>query len=280
LKSIKDVFIIAEQFLSDVSDCIRTIIANTETEEAKELLTYAFSQKGQMLRPGLVYITACALNPDLDKEKLKRLTYYAAAIELLHTASLMHDDILDETEERRGKKSLNKAFGTGSALLAGNIFYINAFSLANRYLEKSQVESILCAGTDMCLGEILQIANKGKIISEEVYFDIIRKKTASLIKYACKESARIAGMPDEWIVKMESMGEHLGTIYQLMDDYKDKDVFIEEEFDFERNLENQIFEARIIIESLEDSIFKKAFMEFTANFRKQIGDTSQLYAVK
>ena len=219
-----------------------------------------------MIRPGLVYLTALALNPDLSENRIKKLIHYAAAIELLHTASLVHDDILDSAEERRAVQSLYKAFGSGCALLTGNVFYLNAFDIANRYLGKPQINSMLLAANDMCCGEIIQLSILGKPISAETYMEIIRKKTASLIKHACKEGARIAGVPEESVFNMQNLGEYLGILYQLVDDYKDRDVLLENTFDFKLTIEMYAGKAGEIIAGFRESIYKRAFEEFIGYF--------------
>ena len=263
-----DILKINDGFLKTVDGEITGIISRTEAHEARELLGYALSQKGRMLRPSLVYTAAFAINPCLTGRRMKKLVRYAAAIELLHTASLVHDDILDFAEERRGIKSVYKAFGAGCALLTGNVFYLNAFDLANRHLGKPQIESMLQAATDMCCGELIQLSNQGRTVSTEVYIDIIRKKTASLIKHACKEGARIAGAAAESIAGMQSLGEYLGILYQLADDNKDGDVLLEEAFDFRRHIRFYTGEAGKIISGLEESIYKRTFEEFTRYFEQ------------
>lgn len=261
MKNIKDILKIADAFLELVTQKIMDTISKVDTEEAKKYLLYAINQKGQMIRPSLIYITACALKPNLEAREKEKLVNYAAAIELLHTASLMHDDILDTAEERRGMKSLYSAFGTGKALLTGNIFYLNAFDIASSTLDRFQMESIIHAATDMCCGEIVQLSNSNKRISEDVYIEIIGKKTASLIKYACKESARIIGMDEDTVTEMQNLGEYLGILYQLTDDLKDGDVLHEQGFDFEFHVSNYIAKAQGIIKKFNDSPYKRIFEE-------------------
>jgi octaprenyl-diphosphate synthase len=263
----QNAFTIAEPFLQEVSAKIAETVNKIDTAEERELLQYGLSQKGQMLRPGLVYITAFAHNPRLSVAEREETVLFACAVELLHTASLVHDDILDLTEERRGKPSLFHQYGVGSALLAGNSFYLAAFSTAVQFLRNFQVEAIVNAAKEMCSGEILQLAYREKPIPHDIYMDIIRRKTGSLIKYACRESARLAGASLEVLQKMQRLGECFGILYQLFDDSKDKDTNLEPGFDFDYCAAQLIQEADEMINSLDESIYKRSFQGFS-NYMK------------
>lgn len=273
--NIKDIFRQAETFLVDVTIKIEEAVQGIDTISARELLKYALSQKGQMLRPSLIYTTAYALNPNLDSNEYIKLVYYACAIELLHTASLVHDDIIDATIERRGKKSIFSLYGSNNAVLTGNIFYLTAFDITNKHLEKPQIESIIRAALDMCCGEVIQLSYKDKAIPHEVYFEITGKKTASLIKYAFKESGRIAGISEAELLNIQKLGDCLGILYQLYDDYKDKDVYLEPGFDFKFYASKYLSLAADIVGVFEENLHKKTF-EALVNFYKQIFESANM----
>lgn len=268
INKIQTIFQPAEGFLALTSEEIIEAIENVETVPVRELLKYGLSQKGQMIRPSLVYFIAKALKENLSATELDALVHLACTIELLHTASLVHDDIIDDSDVRRGSETINKRFGIGNAVLVGNTFYLIAFDLANKHLSKPQVDSIIKAASDMCCGEVLQQCYKGRLLPNDVYFDIISKKTSSIMKYACRESAGIIGASSEEILKMQELGESLGILYQLSDDYKDMDVNLGLDFDYKLQALNYINKADVIISSLCESSFKdtfKAFLGFLCN---------------
>lgn len=262
INRILEIFKPAEAFLQAVTNEINSATEKIETSKLKELLQYGLGQKGQMIRPSLIYFIAKAMDPDFDYKTKPSLIYLAGAVELLHTASLVHDDIIDQSEARRGKESIYKRFGIGEAILTGNTYYLIAFDLANKNLEKSQVESIIKAASDMCCGEVIQQEYKGKVLPHGIYFDIIKKKTSSIIKYACKESAGITSSSVKDIQKMQELGEYLGILYQLSDDYKDGDVLLELKFDYKFYAKTYINKCQIIIKTLDNSIYKQTFEDF------------------
>jgi octaprenyl-diphosphate synthase len=262
INNIQTIFQPAGGFLQLVSKELDQAIENIETSNVKEMLKYGMSQKGQMIRPSLIYFIAKALKQNIELHEEQSLVHLACAVELLHTASLVHDDIIDSSEFRRGKESIYKRFGSGNAVLTGNTFYLLAFDLANKNLSKPQVDSIIRAASDMCCGEVIQQLYNRKLLPHAVYFDIIAKKTSSIIKHACKESAGIIGVSSLEILKMQELGECLGMLYQLSDDYKDKDVNLEPGFNFKLNAYNYINKADTIIKSFNESIYKKTFEIF------------------
>ena len=265
--NLKEIFNPAQAFLWDVSLKLEEAVEGIHTISARELLMYALSQKGQMLRPSLIYAIAYAQNPQIGKKAYEKLVYYAAAIELLHTASLVHDDIIDETVERRGKRSIYSLKGSKNAVLTGNIFYLTAFDITNKHLETPQIDSIIRAASDMCCGEVLQLHNKDNILSPETYFEITGKKTASLIKYAFREASRISGTSEQCLSKLQLLGESLGILYQLYDDFKDEDVNLEAGFDFKFYSAKHLSKAEKILEGFEESLYKNIFVNFLSSFR-------------
>jgi geranylgeranyl pyrophosphate synthase len=265
--NIKDIFKPAESFLLEVSAKIEEAIKEIDAAPTRKLLEYALSQKGQMLRPGLIYTTAFAYNHKLGKTEYDKLLHYACAIELLHTASLVHDDIIDAAGERRGKKSIYSLYGSNNAVLTGNIFYLTAFDITNKNLGTHQIDSIIRAASDMCSGEIIQLSCKDKEIQSSLYFDITSKKTASLIKYAFREASRISGANSESIIKAQELGESLGILYQLYDDYIDKDVNLEQGFDFKLHSAKLLAVSREIISGFLESDHKSTFQKFLNYFK-------------
>lgn len=183
-----------------------------------QVTEHIMQKSGKMMRPMLVLLTAKLLGG-----KVSEATYHAAvSLELLHNASLLHDDVVDDSDERRGQKSVNALFNNKVAVLSGD--YLLASSLlqvaATGNLEIVRTVSQL--GQDLADGELLQLANVGNdSFSEEVYFDIIRKKTAVLFAACTRAGALSVGASVEDVEKARLFGEYVGLCFQIRDDIFD-----------------------------------------------------------
>ena len=177
---------------------------------------YIIRRKGKQMRPMFLFLTAKMLGNINDK------TYDAASlVELLHTASLVHDDVVDDANERRGFFSLNALWKNKIAVLVGDFMLSRVLLLS---IEKNNIrllEIVARAVREMSEGELLQIEKARKLdITEEVYFDIIRQKTASLIATVC-ESAAVSVNREEEAANMRKFGELVGLAFQIKDDIFD-----------------------------------------------------------
>lgn len=176
-------------------------------------------RNGKRMRPLLVLLVAklCGQGQVNDTA-----LHAALALELLHTASLVHDDVVDESGERRGQPSVNAAFNNKVAVLSGDYL----LSTALMQVSLTHNNDIFCLvsslGQELADGELLQLANvSNPTLSEEVYFDIIRKKTASLFAACTKAGALAAASSDEMVEKMRLFGEYIGLCFQIKDDIFD-----------------------------------------------------------
>lgn len=146
----------------------------------------------------------------------------AALIELLHTATLVHDDVVDDSFERRGFFSINALWKNKIAVLVGDYLLSRGLLLAIKNKEFKQLEIVSTAVEGMSEGELLQIEeSRGVNLKEEIYFEIIRQKTATLIASCCACGAASAGADDDMIEKMRQIGEHIGIAFQIKDDLFD-----------------------------------------------------------
>lgn len=178
---------------------------------------YLIKRRGKQLRPMLVFLSA-GLNG-----KINDSTYNAAAlIELLHTATLVHDDVVDDTYRRRGFFSINALWKNKIAVLVGDYLLSRGLLLAVNNKEFQLLELVSKAVQKMSEGELLQIEKTRKLdITEEEYFEIIACKTASLVAACCAAGAASVGMDEAAVKKMWDMGELLGMAFQLKDDLLD-----------------------------------------------------------
>ncbi|MBQ8673354.1 MAG: polyprenyl synthetase family protein [Bacteroides sp.] len=179
---------------------------------------YICQRRGKMMRPMLVLLMA-----KLYHGSVLPVTLHAAvALELLHTASLVHDDVVDESDERRGQPSVNAAFNNKVAVLVGDYLLSTALlqvGLTRNYDIFSVVSQL---GRELANGELLQLANvSNRQFSVETYFDIIRKKTASLFAACTKVGALSVTDRDEWVENARLFGEYIGLCFQIRDDIFD-----------------------------------------------------------
>ena len=181
-------------------------------------LSHVSSSSGKMMRPMLVLLTAKSIAGSV----CECTNYAAAALELLHTASLLHDDVVDESPMRRGLPSLHTLFSNRIAILAGD--YVFSSSLQNAALTKNIeiIESLSQLGQSLSKGELLQLQlQQSGGFSEENYINVIRNKTASLFATCCRFGALSVGADATTIEAFTRFGELLGICFQIKDDIFD-----------------------------------------------------------
>ena len=184
----------------------------------KEVLAGIASRRGKMMRPILTLLSAKLVAGETNDNSI----YTAATYEFFHTASLVHDDVVDESEERRGQESVNNAYGNQVAVLAGDFILANALLCATKTNNTELIEIVSIAAQDLACGELLQLNNvKNQAITEDVYFDIIRNKTAALFA-ACAESGVLSVTSDKQVrALLRDFGESIGICFQIRDDIFD-----------------------------------------------------------
>jgi octaprenyl-diphosphate synthase len=183
----------------------------------KIILNYVLRRKGKQMRPLLVFLTA-RLNGEIAEP-----TYVAATcIELLHTASLVHDDVVDDAQERRGSLSINALWNSKIAVLLGDYLLSAGMHICVEKSRYEMLEIISEAVKSMAEGELLQIQKSRKLnIKEEDYYKIIISKTAALIAACTATGARSVTEDPDTIQLMKDFGENIGIAFQIRDDILD-----------------------------------------------------------
>ena len=178
---------------------------------------YIVNSGGKRLRPLLVVVSARALG-----EQTARCNEVAAVVELIHTATLLHDDVVDGSELRRGQATANALFGNGTSVLVGDFLYSRAIQIAVQ-VGSMPIMKIMADTTNVITeGEVLQLSNcNDPDTTEERYLRVIRAKTAKLFEAAARAGAVIARASPSAERAMARFGHHLGTAYQLIDDVLD-----------------------------------------------------------
>lgn len=182
-----------------------------------KVMDYIVKRKGKQMRPMFVFLSAGTCGG------IGESTFRGASlIELLHTATLVHDDVVDEANYRRGFFSVNALWKNKVAVLVGDFLLSRGMSLSLTHKDFGLLSIVNDAVTEMSEGELLQIEKARRLdISEEVYYEIIRKKTASLIASCCAVGASSSGADEATVKKMHSFGEKIGMAFQIKDDLFD-----------------------------------------------------------
>ncbi len=178
---------------------------------------YIVKRKGKQIRPMFVFLSAGICGGITES------TYRAASlIELLHTATLVHDDVVDDSNERRGFFSINALWKNKIAVLVGDYLLSRGLLLSVDHGEFDVLRIVSHSVREMSEGELLQIEKARRLdIQEDVYFEIIRKKTATLIASCCASGAASAGCTPEQVETMRQIGENIGIAFQIKDDLFD-----------------------------------------------------------
>ena len=195
--------------------------ADSPVAVVTDIANYLIAGGGKRIRPLLLLLSAKALDSDSDAR-----IRMGAVVEMLHTATLVHDDIIDEASTRRGRPSSNTTWGNAKCVLAGDWLYMQAFQTALAERNFRILDLLISLTQQMVEGELLQIQKLGHLINEEEYFDLIFRKTACLFKVSMQLGAAISptqtfGNAEEVDSQLGEYGRNLGLAFQIVDDVLD-----------------------------------------------------------
>lgn len=197
----------------------RQFAATLQSDNAllQAALTHILNRSGKMVRPTMVMLSARTVGA-----VGQRVMDVALALELLHTASLVHDDVVDESDERRGQSSLNAMMTNQIAVLVGDYILSRALHHAAATGSAEIVDAVAILGQTLADGELQQLANlDSEVINENSYYAVVRKKTASLFAACAQLGVTAAGGSVEQAERMRQLGSLVGTCFQLRDDLLD-----------------------------------------------------------
>ncbi len=211
---------------NEVFDLLRDDLAAVEREFGRqsaspvevitEIAGYLMAGGGKRLRPLLLLLSAKALGSHSDAR-----IRLGAVVEMLHTATLVHDDIIDEADTRRGRPSSNTTWGNAKCVLAGDWLYMQSFQTALEERNFRVLDLLISLTQQMVEGELLQIQKLGHLINEEEYFDLIFRKTACLFKVSMQLGAAITPGREDCEEMLGEYGRNLGLAFQIVDDVLD-----------------------------------------------------------
>ena len=207
----------------DMRQVNETIQGNLNSDVAliNQLGAYIIQAGGKRLRPVALLLTAKATNPE-HTETVSEQTLLAAIIEFIHTATLLHDDVVDESEMRRGRETANEVFGNAASVLVGDYLYSKSFQMMVEVGSMRVMEILSRTTNQIAEGEVMQLINCGSAeTTEQQYMETIQSKTAILFEAATQLGAVITKQASPVERAMAVYGLHLGTAFQLVDDILD-----------------------------------------------------------
>lgn len=199
-----------------LDDCLREQIEAFEPE-IREMAGYCIDTSGKRIRPALVFLSGWK-----DDQVSPDLTKVAAVVELVHLATLVHDDIMDEATIRRGRDTATRRFGPEAAVLLGDALFAHSLHLAAQFPTTMVCSAVAESTRRVCAGEIIQTLRRGTTsITREDYYRIIDLKTAELFRVSCFLGSSLAGGAPEYVAAAATFGQQLGIAYQIYDDLVD-----------------------------------------------------------
>ena len=215
-----DFLSIIKQPISNELDVFVELFNSTlehDYELLQNVLDHIRQRGGKRMRPMLILLIA------KNYGGVNAVTQNAAVgLELLHTASLVHDDVVDESNERRGQASVNATYNNKVAVLVGDFILSSALLRVSETNNELIIRNLARLGQTLSAGEVLQLINiDNKEISEEVYYQVIMQKTAALFESCCEMGALSAGMGEEEIAEVRYFGRNIGLAFQIRDDIFD-----------------------------------------------------------
>ena len=210
------VFAGLQPHVAALNACLREQIKAFEPE-IREMAEYCIDTSGKRIRPALVFLSGWR-----DEQVAEDLVKVAAVVELVHLATLVHDDIMDEATIRRGRDTATRRFGPEAAVLLGDALFAHALHLAAQFPTTMVCSAVAASTRRVCSGEIIQTLRRGTTtISREDYYRVIDLKTAELFRISCYLGSFLSGNSAKFVDAAAVFGRELGIAYQIYDDLAD-----------------------------------------------------------
>ncbi|MBI4397873.1 MAG: polyprenyl synthetase family protein [Candidatus Omnitrophica bacterium] len=214
--SLREIYHPIEFLLDQIPAALMNILA-TKNDLTREVIRYFFSRSGKMLRPAL-----CLMGAQFGRSETSCVLRIASSLEILHSATLIHDDIIDSSFMRRNFPTVNAKWGPQLAVLVGDFMYDKAFSTIFSSQRQDLIGLFLSTAGTVCDGEILEYREKDNFdLKEAQYLEIIEKKTASLFSACVESGGLLAGITAEQVAALSRYGLYLGLAFQIVDDCLD-----------------------------------------------------------
>lgn len=219
--SFASVFALLKTHMARLDTYLREQLATFEPE-IRDLAAYCIDTSGKRLRPSLVFLGGWTDAADAEREPAAELVRAAAVVELVHLATLVHDDIMDGALVRRNRNTAAREYGPEAAVLLGDALFSHALKLSTQFPTTEVCAAVADSMKKVCAGEIVQTLRRGPAnLSHADYRRIIELKTAELFQLSCRLGARLAGGAPAFVAAAAEFGRRLGTAYQIYDDLAD-----------------------------------------------------------
>ncbi len=197
----------------------------SDNEYVEGILSYILENGGKSIRPMTVLLSAALHSPDPERGVGLRTYLGAMLVEMMHTASLVHDDVIDESDMRRGKPSVRAMLNSRAAVITGDFILAKSITIGLDSAQYDIVDYVVRAMGELCEGELIQSEQSRKLeMTREIYLEIIRKKTATLFSVSAGVGAMSVGALPERVAGMRRFGEYVGMVFQIKDDILDYDT--------------------------------------------------------
>jgi len=234
--TIEDIYNLVSEDMNQLNSCIQERLYS-EVVLINQIGTYIINSGGKRLRPVIHLLAAQACG-----HQTKQHINLAAIVEFIHTATLLHDDVVDASELRRGKETANALFGNEASVLVGDFLYSRAFQMMVEIGSMRVMEILADATNTIAEGEVLQLLNcNDPDTTEERYMEVIHNKTAKLFESAAQLGAVLTSQPPEIEQALAKYGMHLGCAFQLIDDVLDYTASAE---DMGKNIGDDLAEGK------------------------------------
>lgn len=211
-----------QEELENVEEILETSLKETRNKSLLKVNRFLLETPGKRLRPALVILSSKATSSKEQRVKSKELIKIASSIELIHIASLVHDDVVDNSDLRHHNPTVNFKWGEDVSIALGDYLYSLAFKLIADCTNSDILDCISSATKSMCEGELVQILERDNFsLSKERYIVIVKKKTASLFTASCQVGAITSNSPKPIENALRQYGLNFGIAFQVMDDYLD-----------------------------------------------------------
>lgn len=211
------VFGLLKQHLSELDVFLANQLGDFEPE-IRQMVAYCMESSGKRIRPALVFLGGWRSDGVVPADLVRA----AAVVELIHLATLVHDDIMDEAEVRRNRQTASRAYGPTPAVLLGDALFAHALNLATRFSTTEVCAAVSESTRRVCAGEIVQtLRRRSTAVTRADYERIIELKTAELFRVSCYLGARLSGAVEGYSEAVSRFGRHLGIAYQIYDDLVD-----------------------------------------------------------
>jgi len=218
-----DVFSFLEKPMRQVEEILQRVVQSS-VPDMTAMALHLLSAGGKRLRPALTILSAQFVG-----DANSRTLAFAAAVELMHTATLIHDDVIDKAEMRRGRAAVHTLWGNEAAVMCGDFLYATAFSILAEDGDIEVIRTMAHASSQVCEGEVLELQLAfNPNITEPQCIEIARLKTAELMAAACKIGVMSVGADGQIVNALDSFGRNLGIAFQIVDDVLDLEGSVEE----------------------------------------------------